>query len=232
MDKIKFLNRIFIIAILFISLFIPLGVKATWFYHVKSPGPIAIEPTLGIFAWEGSGDLPGGGGVVDPDLPVDPDDPNLPPEVPVGENHMALIKRLIESDVGLNNSSSFLNSYIKDRIDDEKDNVASVAPTPGGNLKSLFNTTEIAKLDFMIHIHFDQSGNIETYELFTFETALVGTSAGKVVDPVYKTILINKNGQWVPQATYVGKSVSMRYDAKQGGGKNMTINPTAWEQSN
>ena len=135
-------------------------------------------------------------------------------------------------DVGLNNPNSFLNEYIRDRIDDGKDNAASVAPTPGGNLKELFNTPEISKLDFMIHIHFDANGDVSFYEIFTFETSLVGNTINKEINPVYKTIFVNSEGVWKPSETLVGKSVSMRYDAKQGGGKNITIDPNKWEQTN
>ncbi len=224
MRKIRYLSLVFVVAMIAFFSLGSFGIFGAWIYSGSVSQPLPLHVELGLFAWEGSEILPGGGGETpeNPDIPV--------PEVPVGENHMALIKRLVESDVGLNNASSFLNSYIEDRLDDNKDNAASVAPTPGGNLKSLFNTYEMSQLDFMIHIVTDSNGQT-IYEIYTFETALVGNKEGIEADPVYKTILTLQNGRWTPIKTSLGKGYSMRYDAKQGGGKYMTINPDTWVQS-
>ena len=225
MKFVKSICSILVVAIIALVCFFSSNVQGTWYYAMNEPGSITVHLSAGKFAWEGSGDLPGGGGT------IDPDDPDVPVQPPVGENHLALIKRIVESDVGLNNDNSFLSNYIEDRIGEKKDSAASVAPTPGGNLKSIFNTAEIAKLDFMIHIIMDSNNNITAYEIYTFETALVGTREGIEADPVYKTILDYYEGRWVPVKTMVGKGYSMRYDAKQGGGKYMTINPHSWVQT-
>lgn len=221
MKGVRLISTIFVVAIISLVCFFSNGVKGFWFYAMNEPGSI-VTLSAGIFAWEGSDQLPGGGGT------TDPENPDTPVQPPVGENHLALLKRIIDSDLGINNHDSFLSNYIQSRTHENKDNAASVAPTPGGNLKNLFNTTEIAKLDFMIHIYTDQNKNITGYEIYTFETELVGAKVGIEVNPVYKTELAYIENKWVPVKTIIGKGYSMRYDAKQGGGKYMTINPDTW----
>ncbi len=186
------------------------GVFATWSYAEDLPvfKTETLPLTANEFYWEGA--------------------ENLPEESVVGENHVALIERITKSEYGMNNPSAFLSEYIQDRISQSKDTVSSVAPTPGGNLKDLFNTSEMQKLDFMMHLHLDGNGNIIMCELFTFETADVGNREGKLVSPVYKTVLENKDGQWVPAKTFKGSATSMKYDAKQGGGNRITIDPISW----
>ena len=44
-----------------------------------------------------------------------------------------------------------------------------------------------------------------------------------------KTVLAqNENGEWRAQKSEVGSTKTMRYDAQQGGGKNMAIDPHSW----
>ena len=207
MKKLKLATCIMVLACFAIFLFSNAFVKAQWIYSGSAPSNLNLGLDITVFQWEGS-----------EELPEDTED---------GENHRALVKRITESDYGLNNASSFLSEYIEDRIYDSKDTVSSVAPTPGGNLKDLFNTAEMQALDFMIFLHLDGDKNIIDIELYTFETALVGNKIGTEVSPVYQTHLELTDGKWLPTKTTVGKSVSMRYDAKQGGTR-ITIDPNAW----
>ena len=187
------------------------GVFATWKYPTQQPTVEAQIPLqITDFYWTGAGELP------------ELDD--------VGENHVALIERLAISEYGMNNPDSFLSSYISDRINASKDTVSSVAPTPGGNLKDLFNTSEMQKLDFMIQLYLSEDDRIIGCEFYTFQTDDLGYSVGKAVSPVYKTIMKLENGKWLPEITYEGKSVTMKYDAKQGGGR-ITIDPKKWERT-
>ena len=187
------------------------GVFATWKYPTQQP---AIETQTPIqvaeFFWAGTEELP----------EIDQD----------GQNHIALIERLTISEYGMNDPSSFLSSYIEDRIKDSKDTVSSVAPTPKGNLKDLFSTAEMQKLDFMMQLTLSSSDEIVGCDIYTFATENVGHNIGVAVSPVYKTVLKLENGKWLPDATYKGQSVTMRYDAKQGGTR-ITINPSKWEET-
>ena len=210
MKLLRWISLLSICGILLVGIIGSFDVFGVWIYSQAMSEDIALDIKVQVVPWEGYEQLP---------------------DTNVGENHIALIERIVNSNVGLNNSSSFLNEYIEDRINDDKDNAASVAPTPGGNLKDLFNTAEIRLLDFMIHIHFDNNGGVSFYEVYTFETALVGSSAGKNVSPIYKTILSYENGRWTPSQTIVGSATTMRYDAKQGGGKNITVDPASFVQS-
>ena len=184
------------------------GVYATWKYPTKQPAIEVELPThLVNFFWEGAEELP-----------------ELGEE---GSNHIALIERMTITSFGMNDQSSFLSDYIEDRIKDSKDTVSSVAPTPGGNLKDLFSTSETQKLDFMMQLYISDDKEIIGCEIYTFASADVPNSIGREVTPVYKTIMKLEDGKWLPDVTYKGKSVSMKYDAKQGGTR-ITISPKDW----
>lgn len=207
--KVKRLSIILIFAIFLLVAFSPRLVYATWNY----PDPSSIQNSsklnmnVGVFVWEGADDLPQNDNV--------------------GQDHVALIERITQSEYGMNNPSSFLSQYIEDRINDEKDTVSSVAPTPGGNLKDLFSTSAMRALDFMMHLHLDANGNILFCEIFTFSTSLVGNTIGATISPVYKTELEYRNNAWLPKYTQSGSAKTMKYDAKQGGTR-ITISPASW----
>ena len=187
------------------------GVYANWKYPLRQP-TIEMQVPIQIidFFWAGAEDLP-------------EDDS-------VGENHIALIERLTISEYGMNDPDSFLSQYISDRIQDSKDTVSSVAPTPGGNLKDLFNTSEMRQLSFMIKLNLSNDDQIIGCEIYTFQTSSLSSSVGREVSPVYKTTMKLEDGKWLPERTYEGKSVTMKYDAKQGGGR-ITVNPDEWEET-
>ncbi len=208
--RIKSLSKMFIIVSLCIILLTMSGVFATWYFSLdQSPEDIDDNILLGIndFYWDGA--------------------EQLPESDKVGENHIALIERMTLTEFGLNNSTSFLSEYIQDRIDDGKNNASSVAPTPGGNLKTLFNTPAMALLDFMIYFTFDENNQISSYDIFTFETALIGNQQDQTVYPVYKTTLVYSDGMWKAATSKIGTATTIRYDVKQGGVR-ITINPTSW----
>ncbi len=189
------------------------GAVATWTFSETSPS--GLESGFGIalngFYWEG--------------VELMPDD------VEGGESHVYLVQRLVEAtDVGLNNPSSHLNEVIADRLASGLDNASSVAPTKGGNLKPIFDTSETALLDFMIHIHLDDNGNPSSYEVYTFATQNKA-DVGTVVSPVFKTLIEKKNGEFVAVRTYVGTAKTMKYEAAQGSGKTLTVDPHSWVKS-
>ncbi len=209
--RIKSLSRLVMIITLCITLLTVSGVFATW-YYVSDPTPQGVQTNLLLtaneFYWEGAEELP--------------------ESDKVGENHIALIERITLSDQGLNTPSSSLSKYISDRIDDNKDNTASVAPVPGGNLKNIFNTPEIALLDFMIHHTLDENGEIIACDVYTFESALTEKQQiGKTIYPVYKTTLNYVDGMWKAVLSRVGSAMTMKYDAQQGGTR-ITIDPSSW----
>ena len=119
MKLLRWISLLSICGILLVGIIGSFDVFGVWIYSQAMSVDIALDIKLQVVPWEGYEQLP---------------------DTNVGENHIALIERIVNSNVGLNNSSSFLNEYIEDRINDDKDNAASVAPTPGGNLKDLFNT--------------------------------------------------------------------------------------------
>ena len=187
------------------------GVTATWTY-AREPALSVVENVpiaMGVYNWEGAEELP--------------------EDSSGGENHIALVERIVYSTYGLNNASSHLNDVIEDRKSEAKDTASSVAPTQGGNLKDLFNTSEMQKLDFLLWFIFDEQGQVISYELFTFETSILGTKEGVRVTPVYRTLVVlDENGKWKPSHSEKGSALTIKYDAKQGGGKNLTVNETTF----
>ena len=96
-------------------------------------------------------------------------------------------------------------------------------------MKDLFNTSEMQKLDFLLWFVFDEQGQVISYELFTFETSILGTKEGVRVTPVYRTLVVlDENGKWKPSHSEKGSALTIKYDAKQGGGKNLTVNETTF----
>ena len=187
------------------------GVRASWKYAggeyktTENDGEVGLT----VFAWDGAEELP--------------------EDSSGGENHIALVERIVYSTYGLNNASSHLNDVIEDRKSEAKDTASSVAPTQGGNLKDLFNTSEMQKLDFLLWFVFDEQGQVISYELFTFETSILGTKEGVRVTPVYRTLVVlDENGKWKPSHSEKGSALTIKYDAKQGGGKNLTVNETTF----
>ena len=187
------------------------GVTATWTY-AREPALSVVENVpiaMGVSNWDGAEELP--------------------EDSSGGENHIALVERIVYSTYGLNNASSHLNDVIEKRKSEAKDTASSVAPTQGGNLKDLFNTSEMQKLDFLLWFVFDEQGQVISYELFTFETSILGTKEGVRVTPVYRTLVVlDENGKWKPSHSEKGSALTIKYDAKQGGGKNLTVDETTF----
>lgn len=204
---VRFICSALVVAIISLTCYFASGVNAAWHYAMNPTSQIDLNMSIGLFPWQGSEELP--------DLGDD------------GQSHLALIERLTMTEYGLNDPSSFLSEYIEDRFDDNKDNAASVAPTPKGNLKDIFSTSEMQKLDFMIHFELDSSDNIIACDIYTFATEDVGNKVGLNASPIYKTELEYRNDSWLPKSTYKGSATTMKYDAKQGGLR-ITVDPHSW----
>ena len=188
-----------------------MGVYANWQYAIAPIVPVKEEVLLDFntFFWDG--------------VEVLPDNPLL------GESHFYLVENIVETELGINNPNSHLSEVIESRIDNSKDNVSSVAPTTGGNLKPIFSMSEIAYLDFYITIYVDDDNQPYAYDLYTFET-IYGTNAGGNVNPVFKTVIEKVDGVFKAIHSYKGKASTKYYDTKQGGGKSLTVNPDTWDE--
>lgn len=184
------------------------GVSASWHYTNGEYKTAEQNSSIALTAyhWDGADELP--------------EDSNI------GENHLALVERIVYSSEGLNTASSHLNDVIQSRINNSKDTASSVAPTQGGNLKPLFNTSEIAKLDFLLWFIFDEQKQVVSYEVYTFETDILGKKESVRVKPVYRTIIEPaQDGKWKATHSEKGSAETIKYDVQQGGGKYLTINP-------
>ena len=89
MKIVRNLSAIFVVAIISLACYFSVGVKGAWHYDLNPTSNINLDMNIGLFAWEGSEELP-----------------NLGDE---GESHLALIERLTKSEYGLINPNSFLN---------------------------------------------------------------------------------------------------------------------------
>ena len=188
------------------------GVFATWRYAEQPTGSKVQQVGMTVvgFFWENAG--------------------TLPEDSDAGENHIALIERIINSEEGLNTPSSHLNDVINQRVDLNKNTASSVAPTKGGNLKRLFNTSEMRELHFNLYftVH---NGQITEYFLYTFERSILGNKQDVQVSPVYKTQITLQDGVWKAVKSWLGSARTIYYDTQQGSGKDMTIAPTTWQET-
>lgn len=190
------------------------GAYASWQYPSNWNFSSDIGFSFVHSMWEGSEDLP--------------DDPTA------GESHPFLVDQIVNgAGVGLNTKNSFLNSHIAQRLKNKQYETSSVAPTPGGNLVHI--SDEIRRLAFLLYVYTDSKGNIEKYDLYTFELALVGEKGsvvGKEVYPIYKTeVIMGEDGKWKASKTTYGTATTEYYDSKQGGGNYPTINPDSFVES-
>lgn len=210
--KYKLIGRFVLIITLLMCVISIAGTFATWIYAEQFPDLSFVDYFVKLegFYWEGVEELPD--------------------DIEIGGSHVYLIQRLVESDVGLNAPSSHLNEVIASRLDSGLDNASSVAPTKGGNLKPIFNTSETSLLDFMIYIYADENGNPYAYDLYTFESQ-DRAYVGSLVSPTYKTTVILKDGKFKAERTYVGSAQAIKYEAAQGSGKALTIDPASWVAS-
>ncbi len=206
----KSVSKIALFLTTFLMLGTIVGVSATFDYAIEQPQPenAQLNIQMGVFNWVGAEELP--------------------EDSAAGENHIALIERIVNSEEGLNTPSSHLNEVIQQRIDQDKKTASSVAPTQGGNLKDLFNTSEMRELHFLLQFQPTLDGTVTEYYLYTFERAILGNTQYIEVTPVYKTLISLVNEQWKAMRSWTGKAQTIYYDAKQGGGKLMTIAPDTW----
>ncbi len=207
----KRLSLIMVLVTLIVAIFLTSGVYGTWYYTTESADENFIAVRVGInnFFWEGAEELP--------DNPL------------IGESHFYLVENILDDNIGFNNPRSYLNQVVESRIEDAKDNVSSVAPTKGGNLKPLFSSSEIEKLDFMIIIYIE-NGQPYAYDLYTFETIDKGTQENVIVSPVFKTVVEKVDGEFKAIRSYKGSARTMYYDTNQGSGKDCTVNPNTWNE--
>lgn len=189
------------------------GVSATFRYAVGNPQSVDTKSSFQIspFNWEGAEELPH--------------------DSIAGKNHLALIERIVDSEEGLNTASSHLNDVISERLGENKETASSVSPTRGGTLKKMFNTREMEELHFLLYFTPDENGEITEYQVYTFERSLLGSKEGTTVQPVYKTTVVLKSGGWDAVRSWHGKATTVFYDTKQGSGKDITIDPSSWEET-
>ena len=189
------------------------GVFATWKYSNLGTNPsyIDIPLKLGEFNWAGSG--------------------NLPTDDAIGEDHIALIEKIINHpEHGLNTSRSYLNEQIEDRQDgglgwsSGRDTLGSMAVTQSEELTEIFGL-DANNLEFLIQFKSSSEYYIYTtgVELGTRgELNWLGpslskpgkptTPLGERIYPIYQTKVVKQNGKWAAVETKVGSCVSAWYE--------------------
>lgn len=189
---------------LMIALLSVTGVYATWAYSVGSPD--AASSAIKV-------------------------DVGLPDYEEEGSSHVALLKQLVGSDYGLNNtdSGSTNGNYLLRQIEyrqqgnwllfPSRDTLGSMAITQGGTLNNIFGT-EAANLEFLIYFR-DRDGNFSTteYFIFTWDKPLKDangnqvTTIGKTVYPIYRTrVSKNSSGVWEQHESVTGYATTAYYE--------------------
>ena len=181
------------------------GVYASWQYQ-KSPTPAEAPLSVGIkdFYWA-------------------PEE-ILPDYESIGESHLDLLNSIVnDRSNGLNNQSSPLNGEIKNRIQENKNTVGSMAVVQGGNLKHLFTTSATEALEFVIEFVSDTE-----YFIYTFEDdELNKTGKEGAIIPVFQSYCKKTDGVWEIIGSRSGTATTKYYDSNKGG-KRLSIDVTTW----
>lgn len=222
-------NMLFILTLIFcISFIFSIGnLYATWYYAKGSVLEVSKLLNLLIFPWEGS------------EL--------LPEDDELGANHKTLIDTIINGEgIGLNTSSSYLNSQIKKRqngsiLTPSRDTLGSMAVSQGDELNTLFSL-QSHNLDFLIKFVSSTEYHIYTtaVDLGTKGT-LYGnngsptTPIGEYISPIYRTVVIKTDGFWAATETALGKAKSAWYEESRLNSSATQIpsfDPDTWVKEN
>lgn len=155
------------------------GAFAVWIYSGETVNPVQDSARLELseFVWA-------------------PEE--ILPETP-GSNYLDLLDSILNNNKGgLNSSKGTLeNAVNKDVIVHSSQNVQ------GGNLKHLFITQASNLLDFIVQYVSDTEFHVYMFET---EDANRGT-VGQTQIKVYKTILVEIDGEWIGQESQLGYAV-------------------------
>ena len=188
------------------------SVYAMWQYAESSSRSVSYSLVIKMseFNWSGSG--------------------NLPDDDTIGENHIALIERIVNhTEHGLNTSKSYLNEQIKDRQDggigwsSGRDTLGSMAVSQSDELEEIFGLSA-ENLTFLIQFKSNTEYYIFTTNVYLGERGEINfwgnnskpgnptTPIGQNIYPIYRTKVVKTNGVWAPVETKEGYAKSDWYD--------------------
>ncbi|MBR2617000.1 MAG: hypothetical protein IKC56_02050 [Clostridia bacterium] len=228
MNKAKLLSRIFIVALLSLTVFLPLGVKGVWHYAMASSSTIDLPMSVEVFPWVGADKLPN-------DV--------------MGEDHGHLIGMILNgtytdpssgtvTNIGLNNPDSYISSEIKSRTEGSiffrSDTLGSMDYWEDQDISKFFDTATTG-LAFLLYF---PNGKASPYYLYTTSVVLGKDSPnipiGEDIYPVYRTkIELNSEGVWKATETLTGYADSDYYENPITGSwlvKYPSINPSSWAE--
>ncbi len=145
-------------------------------------------------------------------------------QVQVGQNHLLLIKNVVDHvTYGLNATSK---PIVRELLEDGATAVYSNQNVSGGNLKHmLIQDSSMEALDFAVKYE-----TSTFYSTFTFESKWISSNSnvGKEID-VYKTDMIYENGTWVAKRSYKGTAKVARVTVKNK--QIINIDVFSWTQT-
>ena len=134
---------------------------------------------------------------------------------------------IISDDNGLNNPNSLLSKAVKERFEDNYDNVSSNQQVSGGNLKNQFSNIEgFENVGFLIVFISD-----DEYYVYSYDNRDT-TSIDKTIDTYLTHIHRNQEGLWYLHGGYEGTAVTCKYNGGTTGKYKNTIDPETYQRKN
>ena len=186
--------------------------SAQWFYHdptIMFNQDVDTNVNLVEFEYTPDEVLPGGSA--------------NDQEVIVGNNHMMLIKNIVDHvTYGLNATSK---PIVRELLEKGANVVYSNQSVSGGNLKHmLLNDSSMEALDFAVKYE-----TSSFYTAYTFASKYLSSSYIGTTIEVYKTDLVYENGKWVAKRSYLGTAKVARVT---GGNKQIVnIDVSTWVET-
>ena len=148
-------------------------------------------------------------------IPDDPEDNQQ------GLNHLSLLEAIIGPEHGLNGpSGSTLNKAISQRTEAGRNEIGGAQHMTGSTLKKVLQSAGNINVNYIIHFYSDHE-----YHVYSWNIA-DAKKVGSIIS-VYKTKLINLDGEWVIGAAEEGTAevvdYAKFYQGKVSGGESTSI---------
>ena len=147
--------------------------------------------------------------------------PDSPEDNRQGLNHMSLLEAIIGPEHGLNGpSGSTLNKAISQRTEAGRNEIGGAQHMTGSTLKKVLQSAGNINVNYIIHLYSDHE-----YHVYSWNIA-DAKKVGSIIS-VYKTKLINLDGEWVIGAAEEGTAevvdYAKFYQGKTSGGESTSI---------
>lgn len=147
--------------------------------------------------------------------------PDNPEDEEQGLHHLSLLEAIIGPEHGLNGGTgSTLNKAIDQRMDDGRNEIGGAQHMTGSTLKKVLQSAGNENVNYIIHFYSDHE-----YRIYSWNIADAKTVDNVIT--VYRTKIINLDGEWVLGAAAEGTATVVDYakfyNGKVSGGESTSI---------